>query len=372
MKSWFEFTHAIARHVFHKRSIIIISKHKTNHMALSGPLQFSIVLAITACISLASYSTGSYMSARSVMEKQEQTLESVASSRIGSSFSLTMAATPHGTMPQGFNTSLADPSYSLPTMNREKLFARIAMLEERVKSLRTTNAEIIQTVREKTHNQLASMETLIRATGLNPDTLKEAATHQRKDHAQNNTDTANNITSFGGEGGPYIAAETPDISSFNNELSYKMDQFALLSKIVSSLPLGKPLKIGSMESNFGRRIDPFNGHIAFHPGIDMSGPTGSEIMAAGTGRVVTAGWNGAYGNCVDIDHGFGIVTRYGHMSTVKVSVGDIVQTGQLIGIQGSTGRSTGPHVHYEVRYYNTPLDPTHFLHAGYHVSQASE
>ncbi len=103
---------------------------------------------------------------------------------------------------------------------------------------------------------------------------------------------------------------------------------------------------------------------ALHPGVDLVQPFGSEIHATGAGRVVHAGWAGGYGQMVEIDHGNGIATRYGHMSEVLIAEGANVKAGDVIGHIGTTGRSNGPHLHYEVRLDGEPVDPTRFIEAG--------
>ena len=130
------------------------------------------------------------------------------------------------------------------------------------------------------------------------------------------------------------------------------------------IPLRYPLSGEvSMSSPFGYRPDPFLGRPALHPGVDLVQSYGSEIKATALGRVIHAGPMGGYGNAVDIDHGNGIVTRYGHMAEVLASEGQTVKAGDVIGRVGSTGRSTGPHLHYEVRVDGEPVDPERFLTA---------
>lgn len=354
--------------LFHKRSIIIISERKTNHVSLSGALQFSLIIAIIGCVGWASYSTGSYMAARTVLEQRDETIKSVASSRIDTNFKYTVAnMQPQrlGPIASAYTLPLTDPAYTLASVNHEKLFARIALLENKVKELRSANAEIIQTVREKTHGKIVDMEDIIRKTGLNPDVLKQEAARLRRERQQNAGDGDS-----ASQGGPFIPMETPGTDSsdlFGKELSGKLDQLALLSDIVGTLPLGMPIAKAENHSNFGRRVDPFTGRLAFHAGVDLAASPGAEVKASGAGKVISAGWNGAYGNAIDVEHGLGIVTRYGHLSGIKVSVGDIVKKGQTIGVQGSTGRSTGPHLHYEVRYKDKPINPNNFLTAGYNV-----
>ncbi len=122
-----------------------------------------------------------------------------------------------------------------------------------------------------------------------------------------------------------------------------------------------PLRGGEETSPFGYRVDPFNGRISFHPGIDFAGPEGSGIYATASGVVTWAGPRTGYGNMVEINHGNGLYTHYAHCSSVTVHQGDVVSTGQLIAHIGSTGRSTGPHLHYEVLENGVPVNPATFL-----------
>ncbi len=129
-----------------------------------------------------------------------------------------------------------------------------------------------------------------------------------------------------------------------------------------AIPSAKPLQTAVFTSGYGSRSDPFRHGAAFHPGIDLAAPYGTPVHATADGTVLRAGWNsGGYGNMVEIDHGRGIITRYGHMSKVLVSAGDHVSRGEEIGKVGSTGRSTGNHLHYEVRIDNSPVNPIPFM-----------
>ncbi|MCJ9674636.1 M23 family metallopeptidase, partial [Neorhizobium sp. SHOUNA12B] len=130
------------------------------------------------------------------------------------------------------------------------------------------------------------------------------------------------------------------------------------------LPFGNPAPGRPVTSRYGNRIDPFLGRMALHAGIDFQASTGDDVKSTGSGKVISAGAASGYGNMVEIDHGQGITTRYGHMSKILVKEGDEVAAGEVIGRAGSTGRSTGPHVHYEVRRDGNPIDPVHFLNAG--------
>ncbi|WP_395681766.1 peptidoglycan DD-metalloendopeptidase family protein [Inquilinus sp.] len=138
-----------------------------------------------------------------------------------------------------------------------------------------------------------------------------------------------------------------------------------LAARLPGLPLATPLRTEyRMSSPFGYRIHPITGVQTLHAGLDLVAPRGTPIFATGTGRVLRAGVAGGYGNMVEIQHAEGLVTRYGHMDTIAVTEGQAVTAGSVLGTLGSTGDSTGPHVHYEVRRGGQPMDPMPFLEAG--------
>ena len=119
---------------------------------------------------------------------------------------------------------------------------------------------------------------------------------------------------------------------------------------------------GKINNEYGFRRNPFGGRaFEFHPGLDIDGDTGDTVVAPANGIVTKAGWQGGYGNMVEIDHGNGLITRYGHLSRLEIQAGDAVQRGQLIGLVGSTGRSTGAHLHFEIRLNDRPINPRRFL-----------
>jgi murein DD-endopeptidase MepM/ murein hydrolase activator NlpD len=163
----------------------------------------------------------------------------------------------------------------------------------------------------------------------------------------------------GGVGGPFESAGNPTFKALFNSWK-KLDQ---LQDGVIAIPSDKPVQAAvSFTSGFGYRSDPFHAGAAMHPGIDLSGAYGTPIYATADGTVLRAGWNsGGYGNLVEVDHGRGITTRYGHMSAILVSAGQHIIRGQQIGRMGSTGRSTGNHLHYEVRIDGRAVNPIPFM-----------
>jgi murein DD-endopeptidase MepM/ murein hydrolase activator NlpD len=119
---------------------------------------------------------------------------------------------------------------------------------------------------------------------------------------------------------------------------------------------------GQISEGFGQRLDPFSGEGAFHPGLDIRAPFGTRVESGGDGIVLDAGWDSGYGNAIVVDHGDGLATKYGHLSKIFVVVGQEVKRGQVIGAVGMTGKTTGPHLHYEVLVNDTPVNPMKYLH----------
>src|SRR3954466_7076984 len=206
---------------------------------------------------------------------------------------------------------------------------------------------------------IGALQNVMRRAGINPDLfLRKAAAAE-------------------GVGGPEIPLDQVRIEGvsdpkFNHayfSAAARLDQLNGLSAALDHVPLAMPVSAGTFDksSGFGARIDPFTGRFAFHPGIDFAGPWGSVVHATAPGTVVFAGNRGGYGNMVEIDHGYGIHTRYGHLSAISVKVGAYLAKGAGLGRVGSTGRSTGPHVHYEVWYDDVVKNPNNFIEAGRHV-----
>ncbi len=176
-----------------------------------------------------------------------------------------------------------------------------------------------------------------------------------------------------GIGGPYVPVKLPpNAGSFERQL-YRINvtraQVERLGRTLALVPYRKPV-IGEVEftSGFGVRNDPFLGRPAMHTGLDFRAATGDPVRATANGKVVSSGWTGGYGRMVEIDHGNGLSTRYGHLSEISVKVGDLIKIGQVVGAVGSTGRSTGPHLHYETRIDGEAVDPQKFLRAGVRLS----
>jgi murein DD-endopeptidase MepM/ murein hydrolase activator NlpD len=176
-------------------------------------------------------------------------------------------------------------------------------------------------------------------------------------------------------GGPEtdgIAAHIPDLSQLLDQLERRVSQrdvqMSALENVILQrelreqiVPDGRPVKHGYISSYFGDRQDPFDGHEAFHKGVDFAGTLGADVVAVAAGVVTFAGSRSGFGSVVEVNHGGGLVTRYAHNRENVVSVGQTVQRGQTLALMGSTGRSTGPHVHFEVLRNGTPINPVAFI-----------
>jgi murein DD-endopeptidase MepM/ murein hydrolase activator NlpD len=184
----------------------------------------------------------------------------------------------------------------------------------------------------------------LRAAGINLETLL----HHAKPHHRRAAD----------EGGPFVPVGAM------REAALDPARLARLERLIAHMPFAVPLVHYDVSSHFGVRRDPFDGEREFHTGIDLAAEIGTPVHATAPGVVDFAGWDGGYGRMVEIDHGNGIHTRYGHLSRILVHAGERVVRHERIGLVGSTGRSTGPHLHYEVRIDGRPVNPAKFLAAG--------
>ena len=221
-----------------------------------------------------------------------------------------------------------------------------------------------------TNDRIKEIESALKITGLN--SRKLLAKRQKQDKLASFEQTSNNPT-----GGPIeedcllddeiIAATSAHDFGYEiekNNFSNKVDKLIFLEEMVNKMPFARPMKNYYISSKYGYRIDPITKKRAMHRGLDFVGPYKEEIISPSPGKVILAGRYSQYGKAIVIDHGYGITTRYGHLSKIKVKKGDTVQKGDVIGLQGNTGRSTGSHLHYEVRYRNLSLNPAKFIKAG--------
>jgi murein DD-endopeptidase MepM/ murein hydrolase activator NlpD len=238
-------------------------------------------------------------------------------------------------------------------------FRVLAQQTDRLRRIGLAETAMMAQAQTQVAEGVNTIDEVLRDAGINPDQF------------------AQRYASAYGMGGPEIPLESVKLAGISDpafqsayfKASAVLGQMDELLGAMRHVPLTVPVSGPEFErtSGFGARVDPFTGRYAFHPGVDFAGPWGATVHATAPGVVVVAGQHGGYGNMVEIDHGLGIHTRYGHLSSVLVSVGARVGKGSPVGKLGSTGRSTGPHVHYEVWYDDVVRNPSKFIEAGHHV-----
>lgn len=201
--------------------------------------------------------------------------------------------------------------------------------------------QLTQAVRQRTEKTAAA----IRSYGLNPNALARTAARA--------------------QGGPFVPwrGQGDALPGEFEKLASALSRMEFLESSLMFIPSGRPTTAPMQSSSYGYRRDPFNGKAAFHAGIDFPGRHGQPILAAAAGKVSFAGQRSGYGNVVEIEHGNGLTTRYAHLSGFAARVGQKVQPGQKIALMGSTGRSTGDHLHFEVRMNGEAINPRRFLEA---------
>jgi murein DD-endopeptidase MepM/ murein hydrolase activator NlpD len=235
----------------------------------------------------------------------------------------------------------------------------LAEQTQRVRRMSGAETALLEGVDKQITVRIDDLQALLTRVGVDPDALERKAE--------------------GAMGGPLVPIQSVHIQGIADQsftdayegIGAHVDELDALFAVVRRVPLTTPVHGSQFEvtSGFGPRIDPFTHRVSFHPGIDFAGPWGSIVRSTAPGVVDWAGPRGGYGNLVEIDHGYGFKTRYGHLEAILVHVGERVTKGAPIGKLGSTGRSTGPHVHYEVWSADVVRNPRTFIEAGRHVFQ---
>lgn len=219
---------------------------------------------------------------------------------------------------------------------------------DKVSELETRRNELLASLQVRALNRINSIETVLKSVGLNYARLTGRNTPREA------------------MGGPFIPVKLEDIQKnrqmyTNGEFFSQLKYLYELERIMSAMPLAYPIGNARITSGFGVRNDPFSRSYSMHYGIDFAGKENSKAFATAPGVVTRSEWMSGYGNLVEINHGFGLVTRYGHLKEWLVEKGQKVKRGDAIGIQGSTGRSTGDHLHYEVRINGLAVNPIKFV-----------
>lgn len=271
------------------------------------------------------------------LEKRQAFLEDIVTSYIGEQAASEDAGTVVGDTADGTSDEAAKTARKITALVPEA--AGLARMEAR-------QIAFVEQLTSAALERASSAEQAIRKFGLNPDSVARASA------------TA--------QGGPFIplksAGKLPLDQRFT-KLGRTLARMDALERGLVAIPSGAPALAPAITSGFGYRRDPFTGAAALHSGIDFKGAHGSSILAAAQGKIAFAGVKNGYGNCVEVAHGNGLVTRYAHLSSIGVRIGQRVNKGERLGGMGSTGRSTGTHLHFEVRHNDRAMNPRPFLEA---------
>ncbi|NQV48030.1 MAG: peptidoglycan DD-metalloendopeptidase family protein [Rhodospirillaceae bacterium] len=252
-------------------------------------------------------------------------------------------------------TALSERNESL--FEGTRMRRQIKELDSRLVELEESEKDAVQQLAARTVQFNDNMLGVIEMTGLNPDKL-----------------LITNGSISKAQGGPFIAAKPDSISASKLKASLSdLDQHLLrsegLQEIMGRMPLAPPLTSYRVTSPYGKRRDPINNKWSAHYGLDMGSPFKSPVYVAAPGIVTFAGWKGKYGKMIEIDHGAGLVTRFGHLNKILVKKGQQVNFRDKVGLLGSTGRSTGAHLHYEISFRGSNINPLKFFKAGRYVFQ---
>ncbi len=242
---------------------------------------------------------------------------------------------------------------------RDRLNNRVDTLETNLADLRSAQGDFLDHLIKRTAVSIGEAERVIAMTGLSADRMIARVSSRRRRSA--------------GQGGPFIELSADQIATTDPlekkviALDGKMARWQSLREVLRRLPLAAPLDHYRMASTFGKRRDPVNRRWSMHYGVDISYHMRTPVLSPAAGRVVFTGWRGGLGWLVEIDHGMGLRTRYGHLRKILVKRGQKLGFRDKIGLLGNSGRSTGPHVHYEVLVDGKPWNPVKFILAGKHV-----
>lgn len=238
---------------------------------------------------------------------------------------------------------------------------RAQELERELAAAHAQHEELLATLGQRTHATIAEVERVLGAAGLDATRILPAPPGERLRR--------------GGRGGPFIPASgaaggatpaPPPHRHRAEDVRHDVEWISRLTRLLEAAPLSSPLASGyQLESGFGRRLDPIRGRAAFHTGMDMSDDYGTPVHATAPGKIVAAGWENGYGRMVEIDHGFGLHSRYAHLASISVHVDQQVHRGQRLGQMGNSGRSTGTHLHYEVLFNGQHQNPARFMQGAF-------
>ena len=354
---------------FRVKKIMLITDDQIVSYSLPKKYQLGMIAIVGVVISWASFSSGKYFAYKKILVHKEQEIEQANLINLDLQTRIDSLQGNLVRLNSYFDT-VKSFDYNRDELNKKfKKLDQTSSVKKTDKNIKLskleTKGKVLTDINSNTLLRISEIEKIVALTGLPLSTIK--LNTEKNKTSQKNIDVL-----FANQGGPntskvfdveYDEENIDKNIAFNENVS----RLFFLENLMNSVPLSSPVKKYYISSYFGDRFDPFLGKQASHYGLDFAGPQDSEIIATSPGVIKFSGRKGNYGNLIEIDHGYKVTTRYGHLKTLKVAKGDIVHRGQIIGIQGNTGRSSGPHLHYEIRYMNKPYNPINFLRAGRYV-----
>jgi murein DD-endopeptidase MepM/ murein hydrolase activator NlpD len=357
-----------------KKKILILSDNRIISIPISSRLQLSTVLVSVTLMLWVSYTTSKYFAYGDIISEKERELWTTSVTNENLKYQMADLHNNLEDLNKYFSDlekygELSDKDKKSPVTSPKGESDEISQIQGTKAHPVNANEDpqreaqrVLFNINNKVKQRISSLEGVISSTGIplkkiidKNKPLKLAMEGRKKKILAT------------GQGGPFIpAGDTPyvmDKAVFSSDIRYLLE----LEKTIHVMPVFSPLKHYYITSRFGKRKDPVRGIAAIHQGLDMVGKKSARVYSSAPGKVAFSGMNGAYGRFVEVNHGLGMSTRYGHLSKLFVKEGDDIKQGQVVGLQGSSGRSTGSHLHYEVRFEGQPLDPYQFLKVGQYV-----
>ncbi len=352
----------LADQVFVPREVILRARGQCSYLRLSSRAQKLAAAALCAVTAWGAFATASYLVHRNILAAKDGTIASQQSAyrELEAEFTRGLAEQAR------LEAEIAGLSLSLGreievsgglTRQRAALERQVGELERRLSRLRQAHKDVIARFSELAMVRADAMQSTIAVTGLDAELLVSSIERSSL-----------------GRGGPLIPPReatglerSAALAVALADLNEQWRRLFALQEARRILPIAAPLGQYWISSGYGERKDPFTGEMSHHSGVDLVAPLGTGIRATAPDRVVFAGKRKRYGRMIEIDHGHGIATRYAHLGKILVETGQQLERGQKIGTLGSSGRSTGPHLHYEVRSGERDLNPVKFLEAGAHA-----
>ena len=401
------------RRIFSTRKIIVMSGDKVGQYNFCFRKQLAILCLIVGVSSVVSFFLGSYLSVRTALEdkKKEFFTISLENNKLENQFDVLKKDIQRLNINdkklddyskfilKQYKTGEQTPEHELSKKDEyntyvNRILERVNYLEDSLQYLVHENKErddLINLLQVKTNDKITEFDKIIRKTGIktrrfknkNPLEIYEEKYKPEenkgfwgKNFISRNTNIEDKVKEDkNSQGGPYQPVNFETLDKSQQKIIGDVDKMVKMHNILSALPVNKPYGHNKfyISSRYGKRSDPFTGRLAMHSGIDFVAPQGQDnIEATQLGVVTYSGRRGAYGNLVEIDHGYGLRTRYGHLEKIFVKKGQVVKKGEVIAEQGNTGRSTGEHLHYEVRFDNRAINPVRFFRLKDYVSKQTQ